>query len=132
MSAPGASGGAPIAGQRILIVEDEYFIAADLRRALDQAGATVVGPVGEVGAALRLVEMEALDMALLDVNLAGEASYSVAEALERRGVPMLFLTGYDAWSMPERYRAAPRMAKPFVADALVALAGDLVKRGHPS
>lgn len=119
----------PIDGCRVLIVEDEYFIASDLRRGLDAAGATVVGPVGDLGSALRLVESEALDVALLDVNLAGEASYPVAEALTRLGVPLLFLTGYDGWSMPERFRAAPRMAKPFAADALIARIGDMVKQG---
>lgn len=119
----------PVAGCRVLIVEDEYFIASDLRRALHAAGATVLGPVGDLGSALRMVESEALDIGLLDVNLGGEASYPVAEALTELGVPLLFLTGYDGWSMPERFRAAPRMAKPFAADALVAMVGDGVKQG---
>ena len=121
----------PISGLRILIVEDEYFIAADLRRALDAAGAVVVGPVGDLNSAMRLVRQESLDLVLLDVNLAGEASYPVAETLGERGVPVLFLTGYDGWSMPERYRATPRMAKPFAADALVTMAGNVVRRGEP-
>ena len=118
-----------MSGRRILVVEDEYFIAADVRRALDAAGAIVIGPVSDVRSALRLVENEALDLVLLDVNLAGEASYPVAEALEDRGVSLLFLTGYDAWSMPERFRSTPRMAKPFAADALIAMVTDVVNRG---
>lgn len=121
----------PVSGLRILIVEDEYFIASDLRRALSAAGATVVGPVGDLVSAMRMVEQETLDIVLLDVNLAGEASYPVAEALGERGVPVLFLTGYDGWSMPERYRATPRMAKPFASDALVTMAGNVVRGGEP-
>lgn len=102
-----------LAGKRILVVEDEYYIAADLRQALGQEGAVVIGPAAclEDGVALA---GEALDAALLDVNLHGEYSFAVAEALDGRGVPYMFLTGYDSSAIPERYDAAPRLIKPFV------------------
>ena len=62
-----------LTGKRILIVEDEYFIAADLKRALAEAGAIVVGPAGTLASAQALVDDD-IDLALLDVNLDGEHS----------------------------------------------------------
>lgn len=116
-----------LAGKRILIVEDEYFIAADLQRALQAEGAEIVGPVGDVGRALALAAEKALDAAILDVNLEGSMSFPIAERLAADQVPFLFLTGYDDWSLPSGYDAAPRVAKPFstprVVDAVSALCG---------
>lgn len=57
------------AGKRVLIVEDEYFLADETRRKLEKAGATVIGPVAGVTAALDLVENEQIDAAILDVHL---------------------------------------------------------------
>lgn len=108
-----------LAGKRILVVEDEYFIASDIKRALVKAEATVVGPVGHLGEGLALLGGEPLDGAILDVNLEGATSYPIADKLAERDVPYLFLTGYDGWSLPERYRAAPRIAKPFQIGAVL-------------
>lgn len=102
-----------LAGKRILVVEDEYFIASDLKRALVNEGVVVIGPVGDVTRALSLMNDEALDAAVLDVNLEGSNSYPIADVLMRHSVPYIFLTGYDGWSLPEQYRATPRVAKPF-------------------
>src|SRR4051794_18564375 len=85
-------------GRRLLVVEDEYLIAASLARELEGRGAEVVGPAGSVRDALALVEAEGdrLDGAVLDINLRDERVYPVADALVARGVPFIFLTGYDA------------------------------------
>lgn len=109
-----------VKGKRILVVEDDYFIAADVRRMLEQAGAIVLGPVHDTAAALVLAGHGPVEVALLDVNLDGVLSYELADALTARGVPCLFLTGYDDWSMPAPYRAMPRLAKPFTAQAVMA------------
>jgi DNA-binding NarL/FixJ family response regulator len=101
-----------LAGKRILIVEDEYFIASDLARALEQAESVVVGPVGGLAQGVALARSEALDAAILDVNLEGAMSYAIADALRVRAIPFMFLTGYDDWALPEGYRHAPRVAKP--------------------
>lgn len=114
-----------LAGKRILVVEDEYFIASDLQRALAVEGAVVVGPVGDLAKALRLVEDDTLDAAILDVNLEGVMSYPIADRLTAENTPYMFLTGYDGWSLPPAYKGAPRVAKPFstpqVIDAVVTL-----------
>ena len=117
----------PLDGRRILIVEDEYIIAMEVKRWLVAAGAEVVGPVPSVNRALDLIEDASLDAAVLDVNLEGTASYAIADRLAADGVPYMFVTGYDDWSMPEAYRAAPRVAKPFTAQAFIKTLNGLVE-----
>jgi CheY-like chemotaxis protein len=107
-------------GRRLLVVEDEYLIAASLARELEGRGAAVVGPAGSVRDALALVEAEGdrLDGAVLDINLRDERVYPVADALAARGVPFVFLTGYDARAIPDAYAGVPRCEKP-VSSALL-------------
>ena len=101
-------------GRRILVVEDEYLIAADLAEALEELGAEVVGPVANLNAALVEVERAGdLDGATLDVTLGQEKSFDVAAILRRRGVPFVFLTGYGDHGLPDQYRDVPRCEKPF-------------------
>lgn len=108
-----------LAGRRILIVEDEYLLADDLSEALADGGATVLGPVASVEAAAELIASEAeIDAAVLDINLRGELIFPIADALEERGVPFVFATGYDRWAIPERFADAPRMEKPLKGAAI--------------
>ncbi len=81
-------------GKRILVVEDEALIAVMVEDMLADMGGDVVGPAGTIAAALELARGEALDAAVLDVNVRGERIDPVAEALMARGVPVLFATGY--------------------------------------
>lgn len=117
-----------LTGKRILIVEDEYYIASDLKRALQQAGASVVGPVGDLRRGLALAGHEPLDAAVLDVNLQESASFPIADALDRRSVPYMFLTGYDAWALPAAYAGAPRLIKPIGVDAVLSEVQSLIRR----
>lgn len=111
-----------IAGRRILIVEDDAFIADSLRDCLESVGAVVVGPVASVAAAIAVVEgADPLDGAAVDVNLNGERAFSVADALAARGVPFVLMTGYGAESIPARYAEVPRCGKPFDLAELVRL-----------
>lgn len=114
-----------LAGKRILIVEDEYFIAADLRRALQKEGVDVVGPVGDLTAGLQLAE-EPIDAAVLDVNLEETLSFPIADRLESRNVPYMFLTGYDGWSLPAGYRNVACVPKPFMMQSVVTMMEKLV------
>lgn len=108
-----------LAGRRILVVEDEYYIASDIRRALTKCGAAIVGPFGNLDEGLAYAARDPLDAALLDVNLGSASSYPIAEELSRRGVPYLFLTGYDQWSLPLEFRSLPRIGKPFTFSVLL-------------
>ena len=89
---------ASLAGRHILVVEDEYFIAAELSRSLEDMGAIVVGPVATSDKAIAIVETAGarIDGAVLDINLEGMPAYVVAETLARRAIPFVFATGYDA------------------------------------
>jgi two-component SAPR family response regulator len=99
---------------RVLVVEDEYLIAADLAEWLEGCGIGVVGPAGSVEDALKLLETEAarIDAGVLDVNVGDQRVYPVAEALAARGVPFVFATGYDEFSVADRYVNVPRYKKP--------------------
>ncbi len=102
-----------LTGRRILIVEDEYFVADDLANDLRRMGAEVIGPVGNVAEALALVgSTPDLDGAVLDINLHGQMSYPVAALLLTAGTPFLFATGYDAWTVDDAYRHVARYEKP--------------------
>jgi len=101
-----------LSGRRILVVEDEYWVAADLRRALEARQAIVVGPTGSLERGNQLVSEQPLDAAVLDINLRGAPSYPIAQALRQRAVPYVFLTGYEGWSLPAEEQGAPLLTKP--------------------
>lgn len=112
---PGLLGGA-----RILILEDEYYLADDLTRSLRREGAQVIGPVATLADAEKLVEEQAFDCAILDMNLRGEMAFPIADRLRDAGVPFLIATGYNSASLPERFSGLPRVEKPFDPDKVVA------------
>lgn len=92
------------------------MLAADLQDELASAGAIILGPVGDLAAALALIASEPeIDGAVLDINLDGELSYPIADELLRRAVPLLFTTAYSADAIPERYRQIARCQKPIRA-----------------
>jgi CheY-like chemotaxis protein len=108
---------------RILVVEDSYLEAAELSHLLTGSGYEVVGPVGRLSEAMSLATGQALDGALLDIDLGGERSFGVASTLQRRSVPLAFISGYDPIIVPDWHelRAVPFVAKPFANEALVAM-----------
>ncbi len=115
-------------GIRVLVVEDQYTIAAELNRLLEELGAVVVGPFGrlELASAAALDTSQHLDAAVLDINLHSEAVFPVAEALRQRGVPFVFASGYQASALPLAYRNEPLVEKPVDANALATLLLSLV------
>ena len=109
----------PLIGARVLIVEDEYYLADDLSRSLTEAGAEVVGPVNSVEEAERLVAGGRLDCAVLDMNLRGEFAFAVAERLGGASVPFVVATGYNQSSLPDALKNVPRIEKPYSAREVV-------------
>ena len=89
------------AGRRVLVVEDEFFLASRMAGAFAELGVETIGPVGTVKGALDLVEHNGhLDAAVLDIKLRDGVVYPVAEALRARGVPFVFTTGYNEHAIP--------------------------------
>lgn len=112
-------------GRRVLIVEDESLVAMLLETILADLGCDVVGPESNIEDGLNVASGTArLDAALLDVNVAGQEIFPVAEALKARGVPFVFSTGYGEAGLPEHWRGNPTVQKPFtegaIRDALMA------------
>lgn len=109
-----------LAGRHLLVVEDEYLLADDLAATVRARGASVVGPAASLEDAMALLDGgEAVDGAVLDINLQGEKAYGVADLLVTRGVPFVFATGYDASAIPERFAAVARCEKPVDAAQLI-------------
>ncbi|WAC64619.1 response regulator [Pseudoxanthomonas sp. SL93] len=98
---------------RVLIVEDESMLVMLLEDLLPTLGYEVAGSAGSVEQALAALDEAPIDLAVVDVNLAGTPSFPVADALRERGVPFLFTTGYGHEGLPERFVDAPVLAKPF-------------------
>ena len=114
----GERGGRRASGLRVLVVEDEAMIALLLEEMIAELDCQVIGPVGRLGKALELASKEAIDVALLDINVDGKEVYPVAEALVARGIPFAFVTGYGRGGLRNSYRASPTLAKPFRAGDL--------------
>lgn len=113
-------------GKRVLVVEDALLIALEIQSTLVSLGCEIVGPVSTLEGAVSAARSEALDGAILDVNLGGEAVYPAADELLKRGVPLIFSTGYDANAgLPSKYDRLPRLEKPFGVDELTQLSQEV-------
>jgi PAS domain S-box-containing protein len=124
----------PVAGParlgRVLVVEDDALIAADLAATLADLDYDPVGPAATVEEAFRLADGGALAAAVLDVNVGGTMSLPLARALARRGVPVIFASGYapDAASVA----GAQHLQKPYTAQQLdLALKRAIAPRSPP-
>jgi CheY-like chemotaxis protein len=101
-------------GLRVLVVEDEALVSLMLESYLEELGCEVVATASRLDEALeKAASLAALDLAVLDVNLAGQMSFPVAERLRSRGIPFLFATGYGTDGLPEGMLNVPVLSKPF-------------------
>ncbi|MFK4506853.1 response regulator [Bradyrhizobium daqingense] len=119
---------APLAGCRVLVVEDEYFLAEDIGKALRTLGAEIAGPVGHIEDAVEVLHNGGiLDGAVLDVNIRAEPIFPIARELRARHVPFVFTTGYDRISIEAEFRDVPLWEKPIdivaMAQSLASLVG---------
>jgi DNA-binding NtrC family response regulator len=110
----------------VLIVEDEWLIAESLQETLENAGFLILGPVGRVSDALKLIETNGLRAAVLDVSLRGENSFPIARALAERLIPFAFMTGYVSKDILDSFRDRPILNKPVDEDRLIACVTELV------
>jgi PAS domain S-box-containing protein len=114
-----------LSGKRILVVEDEALLSMDLEASLVAAGCEVIGPAATLETARPLIEA-GCDAALLDVNLAGYPVDELAAALAERKIPFAFLTGYGREALPDGFRDAPMLGKPFSQRDVLAIVARLL------
>ena len=116
-----------LAGERVMIVEDDFLLADDLGRNLTLAGAEIVGPFPTETAALASFVLHAPTLAVLDVNLGGGPSFDLARALIDRSIPVVFLTGYDDDAFPDDLATIARLKKPAEIRKIVSVLANLPK-----
>lgn len=111
---------AALKGRRVLLVEDRYAVARQIEKMLQGFGCEPVGPISNLPQAFDLVLNHKPDLhaAVLDIDLAGDPVYPLAQALIGRGTAVVFATGYSERALPEAWRGVPRVQKPFEAPAL--------------
>jgi CheY-like chemotaxis protein len=105
-------------GIKVLIVEDEGFVALMIEDMLQDLGCEIVASVAGLNEACRIAAIAQLDLAVLDINLGRERSFAVAEILRERGVPFMFSTGYGTAGLPTEFSGSPVLGKPFSAKEL--------------
>jgi CheY-like chemotaxis protein len=113
----------PLLNRHVLLVEDNFHIAEQMRRIVTSLGGLVVGPVSTVVAALALITQKIPDLALLDIDLDDHTVYPVADALRACQTPFVFATGYEPWMIDTRFADIPTVEKPMTVRGLtIALA----------
>ena len=103
---------------RILIVEDEPFIALTLEDMLTDLGSIIAGSVSQVADALALIREGGIDAAVLDVNLGSQKIDPVADELADKSCPFIFTTGYGRAGVPPSHNRRGIVAKPFTSEDL--------------
>ena len=104
--------------RRVLIVEDDVMIRMLVEDMLTDLGYTVTAQAARVDEALKAAQRADIDVAILDLNLNGHATFPVAELLAARGTPFIFATGYGEHGLPDAFRDRPLLKKPFQIDGL--------------
>lgn len=105
--------------RRILVVEDDILVATLLAEILESVGWQVVGPVAHLAPALDAAASEDFDAAVLDVNLGGQTVFAVAEVLDARTIPFVFVTACGWEALPPSFYGRPHLGKPFVPGELI-------------
>jgi DNA-binding response OmpR family regulator len=118
----------PLLGRRVLVIEDEYFLADDIERTLSALGARVLGPFGELKEATDLVDRDiAIDAAVVDINLRNEMVFPLARILRARKVPFVFTTGYDSSSVDVEFQDVRVWEKPLDIAAMARELTSMIK-----
>lgn len=110
---------------RVFIVEDEAVISMLIEDMVSDLGGQVVGPAAKFEQAMSLALQADFDLAVLDVNVDGLAVYPIADVLCHRGIPFIFVTGYDSSVVPQRYQHNCVLLKPFTPQTFSDALGDI-------
>jgi CheY-like chemotaxis protein len=110
-----------LSGRRVLVVEDEMLVLMSIEDMLAELGCESVAAAATVDQALALIDAQVFDAAILDINLNGNDSHPVAEALSARGVPFVYSTGNTDHGSRDGYFDRPVLRKPFKYEELVAI-----------
>ena len=102
---------------KVPVIEDESIVALDIETMLEELGCVVVASAPRPGKALDLASSLDFDLAVLDINLAGEVVYPLAFRLTEHGTPFIFTTGYSTASLPNELRDRPLIRKPLRSPA---------------
>ena len=114
---------------KVLIIEDDYFLARHLKGIFERRGASILGPVRSQTDALSLLETEVPDVAVVDLNLGDGVNFKVAEVLFGQSVPFCVFTAYaraNFKELPDSLQGVPWIEKPASAEALLNAAGRAV------
>ncbi|MGU3538561.1 PAS domain-containing protein [Methylobacterium sp. A54F] len=115
-----------LSGRRVLVIEDDFYLAKDAARALRGAGAEILGPYPSEEAAHDALEQQRPDAAVVDINLGRGPSFKLAATLKDRGIPFLFTTGYDLEVIPPEFESVERLQKPVQLGEIVGVVARLV------
>ena len=103
-----------LTGLKVFLVEDESLVAMQLEDMMEDLGCDCVGLAMKLSRALEMLDsIDAIDVAILDVNLGGDKVYPVAEQLQRRKVPIVFATGYGRAGVDEAWHGCQVVQKPY-------------------
>ncbi len=119
---------ARLGGKRVLIIEDEYLIAEDMRTAISALGAEVIGPFSDVGDARAFAISLDLDLALVDINVRDGRSFPLIDVLLEQEVPILLVTGYAREALPQQYQTIPILTKPAPEDTIASACTALLQK----
>ena len=120
---------AVLAGLRVLVVEDEMLVSLLIEDTLSEQKCVIVGPCDQIAPALEAARTEAIDLAVLDVNIAGSKVYPVADVLTARKIPFLLLSGYGKSAIPINHPEWRVCSKPFRSEELIGMLIEQFKDG---
>jgi DNA-binding response OmpR family regulator len=104
---------AMLTGRRVILVEDEYFIASDLKKVLEAHGGEVIGPIGDVAKAASVISSDGrIDCAVLDIDIKGQAVFPLVRLLREQGIAWIYVSGYSEALVPVEFRAGAHIEKP--------------------
>ncbi len=115
----------PLSGLRILVVEDDYYLATDAATTIEEAGGKVVGPFARAEDARAALDSTGADLAIIDINLGSGPAFDLARHLDSVKLPFLIATGYDQAVVPDDLKSVVRLEKPFRPVELISAAASV-------